>query len=225
MKIKKEKISQLIFEIDSILESIKIAEIKNKSAISRVCTTYRKSAKNLIHYTKMREHDLRTIQKKLGNLGMSRFANAGGHVKASLLNTKFILNSLIDIKPKKVLKNGLSIKNEKTLLANHTKELLGFRSNGRRVRIMVTQPTNAAHDYHMVHEMVKNGMNCARINCAHDGPIVWKKIISNVKRASKSQGRKVIITMDLAGPKIRTGAIRPGAKVKKIISEINNNRY
>ena len=84
---------------------------------------------------------------------------------------------------------------------------------------MVTQPTQASHDYELVYNMVKNGMNCARINCAHDSPEVWEKIINNVKKAAHTLSKNVKITMDLAGPKIRTGAIQPGPRVRKFTPE------
>lgn len=219
MKIKDDKIIQLIDQVDQILDSLEEAERFARSQLEIVHPDYRKSARNLIHYIALRRFDLRSTQKKLRNLGMSRLANAQGHVKASLLNTKFILESLLDHRPKKHQKSGLSIKRSKRFLVNHTKELLGYRSKGRRVRIMVTQPTQAAYDYPLVLEMVKNGMNCARINCAHDHPEIWKLIIKNVKEAARVTGRNVKITMDLAGPKIRTGEIVAGPKVKKFTPE------
>ena len=191
--------------------------LKNRAcqdAIEQVAPVYRKSARNLVHYHALRSHDLRSIQIKLRNLGISRLANSQGHVKASLLKIQLLLRSLLG-KSSSTTKSGLSIKTARGLLAQHTKQLLGYRSKNRRVRIMVTQPTEAADNYQMVLDMVRNGMNCARINCAHDHPEIWEKIILNVKKASKTLGRKVKITMDLAGPKIRTGKIVPGAKVKK----------
>ncbi|MCR9254442.1 MAG: pyruvate kinase, partial [bacterium] len=218
MDIKKAKIEHLIEEIDEIINSIKNSAQKHTDIITSVSSTYQKSARNLIHYKEFRNHDLRKIQKKLKNLGLSRLANSGGHQLASLLKTKLILEKLLG-KETPNTKSGLSIKNGKKLLTNHTKELLGYRSKNRRVRIMVTQPTDAANNPQMVHEMVKSGMNCARINCAHDDPETWKKIINNVKAASRSQGRKIKISMDLAGPKIRTGAITPGPKVRKFRPE------
>ncbi len=219
MKIKTDKVRQLLNEIDQVIDHLRKAQFENQNWVETVCATYRKSARNLIHYRAFRSHDLRGVQKKLKNLGMSRLARSQGHVMASLINSKFILESLIEENSPVKMKSGLSIKNGKKLLVNHTKELLGYRSKGRRVRIMVTQPTEAAYDYEMVQDMVKSGMNCARVNCAHDGPEVWEKIISNIKKASKAQGRKVRIAMDLAGPKIRTGPIMPGAKVRKFSPE------
>jgi len=158
MKIKTEKTEILINEIDQMIDGIRAEESLRKDQIESVCDIYQKSARNLIHYNAFRQHDLRSVQKKLKNLGMSRLANSSGHVYASLLNTRFILYSLIGNTEKSV-KAGLSIKNGRKFLAKHTKELLGYRSKGRRVRIMVTQPTQAAYDYQMVFDMVKNGMN------------------------------------------------------------------
>lgn len=215
MKIKPEKIKDLITQIEAILKAIRLEEPKFEVYLEHVNPIYFKSARNLVHYNTFRTFDLRTTQKKLKNLALTRLAEAEGHLMSSLLKTRFILYSLLGEQPIENTKAGLSIKNGKRMLNRHTKELLGYRSKGRRVRIMVTQPTQAAHDYQMVHDMVQNGMNCARINCAHDDPEIWKKIILNVKRASKAFGKKVKIAMDLAGPKIRTGDITPGPKIRK----------
>ncbi|MEM9672984.1 MAG: pyruvate kinase [Cyclobacteriaceae bacterium] len=219
MKLKPNKIRQLIQEIDYIRKTAEHDADQHRELIDSVFSTYQRSAENLVHYTSLRKHDLRSLQKKLRNLGMSRLANSEGHVMASLLTTRFILNRLLDEPSSPIKKPKRSIKEGKKRLRNHTKELLGYRSKGRRVRIMVTQPSEAAHNYQMVHDMVKNGMNCARINCAHDGPEAWEKMILNIKKASEALNRKVKITMDLAGPKIRTGAIVPGAKVRKFSAD------
>jgi pyruvate kinase len=215
MKLKPNKIRQLIQEIDRIRKAAKQDADQQRTLIESVCPTYQRSAENLLYYTSLRKHDLRSLQKKLRNLGMSRLANSEGHVMASLLTTQYILNCLLNEQSSSIKKPKRSIKEGKKRLRHHTKELLGYRSKGRRVRIMVTQPSVAANNYQMVHDMVKNGMNCARINCAHDGPEAWEKMILNIKKAAEALNRKVKITMDLAGPKIRTGAIVAGAKVRK----------
>ncbi len=219
MKVNTEKVKDLIAEIDQILAAIRKSEKSNQDLVKAVPENYRRSARNLIHYHTLRSTDLRNLQKKLKNMGLSRFANAGAHVRASLLNTRFILRCLIGEKCKAPVKSGLSIKSGKKLLVHHTREVLGNRSKGRRVRIMVTQPTESAYNYQLVNNMVKAGMNCARINCAHDDPTVWSKIIKNVHKAGKAHGRHIKVTMDLAGPKSRTGSIVPGAKVRKFSPE------
>ena len=79
---------------------------------------------------------------------------------------------------------------------------------------MVTQPTEAATNYDLVLRMVKNGMDCARVNCAHDGPEVWKAIIKNVRKAAAECSATVKVAMDLAGAKVRTGKIDLGTQIK-----------
>ena len=56
-------------------------------------------------------------------------------------------------------------------------------------------------------------MNVARINCAHDDADTWQAMIDNVRAASKEAQSDCRILMDLAGPKLRTGALRPGPRV------------
>ena len=222
MNLREESISELIGQIDGLLQGLRESEKSRETLLNSVSKDYFKSARNLLHYNELRKHDIRGLQKKLRNLGLSRLANSSGHVKASLLNTKYLLESLIGEAPEQPPKSGLSIKNGIKRQNRFAKELLGFRSKSRRVRIMVTQPTDTAEDYEMVLEMVRNGMNCARVNCAHDSPEVWKRIIDNVKKASKELGRNVKIAMDLAGPKIRTGEIKAGPKVRKF-SPVRND--
>ncbi|WP_298898320.1 pyruvate kinase [uncultured Psychroserpens sp.] len=219
MKVNPNKIKKLITQIESLIELLMSEEQRYKDVFNSVHSHYSESTKNFIYYNSIRKVDLRSLQKKLQNLGLSRLAKAEGHIMSSLVKTRFILYKLLDELPPYAIKPGLSIKNGKRLLNKHSKELLGYRSKGRRVRIMVTQPTQAAYDYNMVHEMVGLGMNCARINCAHDDPEVWEKIINNIKKASKAHGKTIKIAMDLAGPKIRTGHITPGPKIKKFSPE------
>ncbi len=219
MKFKKKKLAEIIEDLGKVSEALILEEEQHQTHLEQVHQDYRLSAQNLVHYAAFRKFDLRNVQKKLGQLGLSRFANAEGHILASLKNTIFILQRLLENETSQSTKAALTVKKGKRLLAKNTKSLFGFRSKGRRVRIMVTQPTASAYDYQMVLEMVKRGMNCARINCAHDSPEIWKKIIENVRKAEKATGRSVKVAMDLAGPKIRTGEIVPGPRVKKFTPE------
>lgn len=215
MKVKTQKTIALIEQLEEMQGVLNEKAAKHEEQIAAVSETYRESARNLLYYQAFRQFDLRSAQKQLRNLSLSRLANAESHLMASLRNTVYILRKLSGQKGKRKHYAALSIKKANRLLTKHTKALLGYRSKGRRVRIMVTQPTESAYNYKLVDKMVRGGMNCARVNCAHDGPEVWSQIINNVRKAAKAHGRKVKIAMDLAGPKIRTGAIMPGPKVRK----------
>lgn len=58
--------------------------------------------------------------------------------------------------------------------------------------------------------LLQNGMNVARINCAHDDETTWARMIHHLKRACRHTGLSCKIYMDLAGPKIRTRFLSKG---------------
>ncbi len=212
-KKKKQNKESLIGLLDSLIDHARKIEKEHAKDIARVHPKYRQSARNLIHYRALRSRDLRPLQKRLGNLELPRLSETESHVMASLLNTRSIVRSLKRGEPVKFKKSPVSIKTGDKLLRRNTKALLGYRSKGRRGRIMVTLPTDAAYNPVLVDELVAAGMNSARINCAHDNPTIWSAMIEHVRAAAKKHRRKVKICMDLAGPKIRTGPLRPGPKV------------
>jgi pyruvate kinase len=98
----------------------------------------------------------------------------------------------------------------------HKTAILGERPQGRDVSIMVTMPPEAADNKSLVSEMLDAGMNVARINCARDDEQAWEAMIRNIRQASQISAMPCKIVMDLAGPKIRTGELRPGPRVTRI---------
>jgi pyruvate kinase len=52
-----------------------------------------------------------------------------------------------------------------------------------------------------------------RINCAHDTPEIWGRMVNHLERARRELGVPCRILMDIAGPKLRTGPIEPGPQV------------
>lgn len=207
MGITQELLQKMSLQVDEVIGLIRQQHTDAVPFSTHICSDYRESANNLMHYAAFRSFDARKMQNGLKQLGLTRLANAEGNILGSLINLKIILRSLLGC-PVDLEKNQfLSIGEGSELLQKHTNQLFGNTSRSRRVRIMVTQPTEAATDYAMVLEMVKNGMDCARINCAHDGPEVWKGIIANVRKAAKECSANVKIAMDLAGSKVRTGEI------------------
>lgn len=76
------------------------------------------------------------------------------------------------------------------------------------MRIMVTMPRKAADDYGLVRDLLAQGMDCMRINCAHEGPDGWARMIDNLRRATNETRKGCRVLMDLPGP-------RPPAKARK----------
>lgn len=59
----------------------------------------------------------------------------------------------------------------------------------------------------IVLQMVRGGMNLARINMSHGSRDDHRASIANVRAAAEEVGRPVAILVDLSGPKIRVGAL------------------
>ncbi|WP_020528524.1 pyruvate kinase [Flexithrix dorotheae] len=215
MKIKKLEILWMLEQLDNIREQAEILEEKYKPYLEKVHPSFKESALNLLHYRALRQNDIRELQEKLAHLGLSRLGKAEAHVMASIDIIKRVLESFIKKKKLKSVKSRISIKKGNKYLNRNTKNLLGYRTKGRRVRIMVTQPSEAAQHPDLVRKFVELGMNSARVNCAHDSEVEWAQMIENVREASAKVRRKCKVCMDLGGPKIRTGEILPGPKVIK----------
>nr|WP_286195476.1 pyruvate kinase [Synechococcus sp. CCAP 1479/9] len=74
---------------------------------------------------------------------------------------------------------------------------------------MVTLPAEAAERPALVAELLAAGMTIARIDCAHDDPVVWGRMVEALRAARVASGRPCVIAMDLAGPQLRTGQLAP----------------
>jgi len=107
--------------------------------------------------------------------------------------------------------SAVSYEEGERILAANSVALLGSTRPDRAARILVTMPTEAADDYGLVVELLARGMDCARINCAHDTPI------NGVKWPPTFDGRPsrsayVRCADGPSGPKLRTGPIAPGPR-------------
>src|SRR6516162_6586905 len=178
---------------------------------------HRRSAGNLAHYLALRRHDIRKLQSQLALLGLSSLGRTESHVLDAVQTVHRVLNVLLGsnsalpspAEPAVELGEGTQ------LLEANTNALLGSPPPERKVRIMVTVDSNAGSDYELVRDLVRNGMDCMRINCAHDHPEAWVGMIRNLQRAREETGHNCRILMDVAGPKLRTGPIEPGPSVIK----------
>lgn len=216
---KTARLQEMLRQINDIIRQAEADEAQQRERIARLHPNYRRSARNLIHYRSLRSHDLRKLQKRLGHMGLSRLAKAHSHVMASLQMNRAILEAFLEDTPIDLKKAKVSFKKGGRLLRKNAKALLGSRSRGRRTRIMVTLPSVAADDYELVKQLVASGMNCARINCAHDNPEAWKRMIDHVRKAAARLKKSCKVAMDLGGPKIRTGSMAPGPEVVKFVPD------
>ena len=81
---------------------------------------------------------------------------------------------------------------------------------------MVTMSGEAAYGPDLIRGLVEGGMGIMRINCAHDSPPTWERMVKHLRQAERELGKRCLVSFDLAGPKLRTGPIAPGPAVVKL---------
>lgn len=202
-----EEVSQLLGELDAISEQA-------AETLRDIPSNRRRHAENMIHYAHLRTIDIRGVQNSLHDLGVTSLTTAESFTRGRLELALNVLQALegvpSDIDVAAVMHDDEEADEQ---LDRNANTLFGEERAEVPARIMVTLPTEAADDVELVIGFAKAGMDLARINCAHDGPEVWLKMIDNVHTAAAAVGRDIGVSMDLAGPKLRTGAIEPGPRV------------
>ncbi|HMN27163.1 MAG TPA: pyruvate kinase, partial [Caldilineaceae bacterium] len=213
-----EDIEGLIRELTAIRAAIVASPATPLRRLDEVHANYRDSARNLLHYLALRRRDLRPLQLRLAALGLSSLGRAESHVLAAVDAVLALLHRLAGDawQPPLPDEGRVDLARGQRLLAEHTDALLGPATPGRAVRIMVTMPTEAGDDYTLVHDLLKQGMDCMRINCAHDDAVIWLRMIEHLRRAEQALDRSCRVVMDLAGPKLRTGPLEPGPAVVRV---------
>ncbi len=201
-----ENIRQQLLEIEEAL--IRTADTWQET-LKEVHFENRISATNLIHYLALRSLDIRELQEQLHEEGLSALTNSESHI---LYQIQAILSWLED---RKQPEDWFPCNNNtgRLTLQRNALQLLGNKETDRVPYIMITFDKSFADDVAFIKLLLKEGMNVARINCAHDEEADWLQMISSIKHAMLETGLYCKIYMDLAGPKLRTAL--PGDEHKK----------
>ena len=174
------------------------------------------AALNLAHYLALRRRDVRDLQLRLALFGLSSLGQSESRVLPALdaiLTTLGVVAGQHEL-PARSQSGARAHRSGQAAIEREQVRLFGSDPQGPRTRIMVTMPAAAATDPGLVARTLRAGADCARINCAHDGPDVWRAIIRHVRAAARSAGRRCAILMDLAGPKVRVVSVTPAGKVR-----------
>ena len=84
--------------------------------------------------------------------------------------------------------------------------MISNRINGKRTKIVATiGPTS--RDEETIRQMIRTGLDVARINFSHGDHETHSKAIDDVRRIAYEEGAVVAILCDIQGPKIRIGKI------------------
>ena len=208
---------RLLRDLERLCADLVNLEAEWADPVHETHETYAQSARNLVHYLALRRHDIRQVQEELAALGLSSLGRTESHVLAGLDAVREVLCRVaaVPYEPLALHAPAIAFAAGRALLRAHTDALLGPPPAERGVRIMVTMPSEAAADYGLVKQLLANGMDCMRINCAHDDPDAWGRMVAHLRRAQQEVGRACRILMDVAGPKLRTGSIAVETQVLK----------
>jgi pyruvate kinase len=214
-----EQLEQELMNIHSAMVDHEV--IANKIA-AQVHTKYRLSAKNLYRYLLLRTFDLRSMHDTLSELGLSSLRSAEGYVYSNISN---VLN-LIHLMQGKHWEQVESMEcigygKSKKLLRKHAKNLFVESHKRRRTMIMVTLPAEAGENIDLLRNMVRDGMDIARINLGRDDMDTWLKMLENIAKVREEVAIELKVYMDLPGPKLRIADIEiPTSDPERIKSSI-----
>ena len=202
------ELEQLISDLGGIRQELIETEAKAGPLLRSVYPTQLKSARNMVHYLALRRTDLRPLQTRLTALGLSSLGRSEAHVMATLDAVLRILHELARKPWPTSWKAGpVGFDQGRAALKTRTLELLGPKPSGRWVRIMATMPSEAADKPELVRQLLEAGMNCMRVNCAHDCPAAWQRMVRHLRTAGQQTGTTCCVLFDLSGPKLRTGPL------------------
>jgi len=211
----RQALENLEVDVRDVRDAMLAAETARAADIATTHPAHRRSAANLVHYLELRHHDVRDLQARLAAAGLSSLGRSEAHVLATTEEVLSVLARLNGHEPPPRVA-GIALAEGHEFLVANTKMLLGAPPATRGTRIMVTMPAEAADQPDLVSRMTASGMDIARVNCAHDAPEVWSRMIHHVRTTDRPNGHRPRIAMDLGGPKLRTGPLQPGPRVVRI---------
>ncbi|MEB3322672.1 MAG: pyruvate kinase, partial [Synechococcaceae cyanobacterium] len=202
----------LLEELLDLRQAMEQIEHQEAETLRAVDPVHRPSARNLLHFLSFCDRTSPRLAKRLRERGLSSLAGCEGYLMAELDAVIAVLARLegrADLAPARdpVAPPVAGRHEGRERMRGHREHLLGRPATPDSATIMVTLPTEAADDPNLIRELVEAGMTIARINCAHDGPEVWRAFVEQVLQAQRETGRRCRIAMDLAGPKLRTGTL------------------
>jgi pyruvate kinase len=169
------------------------------------------SARNLASYLAMRRYDLRELQLELIQWGLSSLGRSESRVQPTLDAVVATLGAICDADASELpaYPDEQTVFQGYYILTREVELLFGRAQESRTTRIMVTMPTEAAQDLDWMKSLLQAGMQCVRINCAHDDAETWEAMIDTLRCAEQELGltERARVLMDLGGPKVRT--VRP----------------
>ena len=168
---------------------------------------------NLADYVVLRRHDLSELQLRLASYGLSSLGRGEAKVRCAIDSVAASLRRLCGETDAPYPPPGQRQAGQEAL-HEECERIFGRAQAGPHTRVMATLPSEAATDAELAARLLEAGMDCARINCAHDDADAWARMIANIRAARERLGRPCRVLMDIAGPKCRVEKLRAPLKYR-----------
>jgi pyruvate kinase len=204
-----QDIQQLWHVIESLLTDVrKEAEATLADWRPRISDpAFHPSAENLAAYVALRHRDLRPLQRELMAIGLSSLGRIESRVVPTLQAVRASLAAMCGESGVERPSTDAFFAGER-LIDERSAVIFGPGSERRPVALLCTCPSEAASDPAFMRALAEHRVEAIRINCAHDDPDAWARMIEHARAAERQTGWRMRVFMDLGGPKIRSGAVR-----------------
>ncbi|PKI52137.1 hypothetical protein CRG98_027553 [Punica granatum] len=224
--------SSLLDKLSAVYLHVLASEQWNASRLALCHRNYMTSAANLIHHLAIRSLDIEQLKHDAICTGLLDLGTINSHVLASVTagiqlchyasSNSPSAQDNIGLRPHSAesldkRKNGdFSINALRKRASLNRERLFGTFHDRRTTLIMVTIGMEATQSESLIPDLLNKGTTVFRINCAHGDSSLWSEIIRRVRHNSRALEKPCRILMDLAGPKLRTGRLKPGPCVIKV---------
>ena len=211
-----EEIRALLAEVKALREDVELkgAELRSGWGVDADKAKVPPRVFNLSRYIALRAHDVTDLQYRLAARGLSSLGRSESHV-AQALDALIATLKRLSGEPSAPYPAPALARVGVAELETEADRLFGKRQkDGPRTRVMATLPPEAATEPKVVDNLIAAGMDCARINCAHDDPEIWGQMVENVRAAAARLERPCRVLMDIAGPKCRILRVKAPPKTR-----------
>jgi pyruvate kinase len=211
-----EEFRVLLAEVKALREDVarQSAELRSAWGAGADASRTTPPILNLSHYLALREHNLIDLQYRLAARGLSSLGRSESHVELAL-DTLIATLRRLSGEPGAPYPSAALASAGAAELEIEADRLFGRRrKGGPRARVMATLAPEAASEPEFVNNLMNAGMDCARINCAHDDPEIWGRMVEHVRAAAARLERPCRVMMDIAGPKCRILRVKAPPKTR-----------
>jgi pyruvate kinase len=163
--------------LEHIDDKMKAAAL-SASLFSKIHPQNKITAQNLLQYLTLRNQDIRELQDMLHKKGLSSLASSESHIHRQI--QEILMRIHVPVTSSAVNRCTFEYGHKKMML--RSQQLFGKHKKQQHATIMVTFDTSFAGDEQLIQHLLKQGMNVARINCAHDDESVWHRMIQQIKK-------------------------------------------